>query len=406
MVKETKYYDILGVKPDASENELKKCYRKLALKYHPDKNPDEGERFKLISQAYEVLSNPDKRRIYDQGGEEALQGGGGGGAGFNFSNPMDIFDMFFGGHFGHGRSRGQREKKVEDMAQPMTVTLEELYNGAIKIQPITRNILCEKCKGIGGKEGCVQKCANCKGTGVQVRIQQIGPGMIQQSQSVCHDCQGKGETIPAKDRCKACQGKKIVKNKKDLEVHVDKGMKDGSRIVFSGEGDQEPGLEPGNVVVILDEQEHPIFSRRGANLVMRMELELVESLCGCQKVVKTLDNRNLVISVLPGEAIKHMEYRCVPGEGMPRHKNPFEKGNLIIQFVVHFPEQHFLPSNKLAELEKILPPRPEILVPDGAERAQLIEIDPSRERPSGSSRDHHYDDEEGAGGQSVRCAQQ
>jgi DnaJ family protein A protein 1 len=394
MVKDTKYYDVLGVKPDANESELKKAYRKLALKYHPDKNPNEGERFKLISQAYEVLSNPEKRQLYDEGGEEGLQGGGGG-----MHNPMDIFDMFFGGHFSGG-GRRQKERRGKDVIHQLSVKLEDLYNGTVKKLQLQKNVICDKCQGYGGKEGSVQKCSNCKGTGYQVRIHQLAPGMIQQTQSVCHDCRGEGEYIPAKDRCKHCQGKKVVREKKPLEVHVDKGMKDGQKITFSQEGDQEPGIPAGDIIVVLDEQEHPVFTRKGYHLYMRMELELVEALCGFQKTITTLDNRTLLITVLPGEIIKHMDYRCVPKEGMPHYRNPCEKGNLIIQFIVHFPPQNFLPPAKITELEKLLPPRHECMVPDDAEEATLVEMDPSREQ-QGSARD--YDDDEAGGAHAVKC---
>jgi len=406
MVKETKYYDILEVKPTATDAELKKAYRKLALKYHPDKNPNEGERFKLISQAYEVLSNPDKRRVYDEGGEEALKGGGGGG-GFDFHSPMDIFDMFFGG----GRRRGpERERRGKDVIHQMPVRLEEMYNGATKKLSISKKVVCDKCQGRGGKEGSVQKCNPCRGTGVQVRMHQIGPGMIQQTQSVCPECRGEGEIIPAKDRCKTCQGKKTVQEQKVLEVHIDKGMRDGQKQVFSGEGDQEPGIPPGDVVVVLDEQEHPTFVRKIHHLIMRMELELVEALCGFQKSITTLDNRHLLITVLPGEVIKNGELKCVPGEGMPHHKNPYEKGNLIIQFFVRFPPQNFIPQDKVAQLETFLPPRRECLVPDNAEHATLVELDPTRDqhgRGGGHFRSDSYDDEDMGGPPGgVRCQTQ
>ncbi|KAE8633844.1 hypothetical protein XENTR_v10002115 [Xenopus tropicalis] len=218
MVKETAYYDTLGVKPNATPDEIKKAYRKLALKYHPDKNPKEGEKFKLISQAYEVLSDPKKRDLYDQGGEQAIKEGGMGGG--NFSSPMDIFDMFFG-----GGGRMNREKRGKNVVHQLAVSLNDLYNGTSRKLALQKNVICSKCEGYGGKKGAVEKCTTCKGRGVQVRVQQIGPGMVQQIQSMCSDCHGEGERINQKDRCKQCSGKKVVREKKILEVHINKGMK-------------------------------------------------------------------------------------------------------------------------------------------------------------------------------------
>lgn len=147
MVKETKFYDVLGVKPGCSQDDLKKAYRKLALKYHPDKNPNEGERFKQISQAYEVLSDPEKKQIYDMGGEQALKEGGGGGG---FSSPMDLFDMFFGGGFGGGRDK-RRERRGKNVVHQLSVTLEELYKGCIRKLALQKNIICDKCEGRVGR---------------------------------------------------------------------------------------------------------------------------------------------------------------------------------------------------------------------------------------------------------------
>lgn len=402
MVKETTYYDILGVKPNCTTDELKKAYRKLALKYHPDKNPNEGERFKQISQAYEVLSNPDKRRIYDQGGEQALKEGGAGGSGF--SSPMDLFDMFFGGGFSGGRRRG-RERKGKDVIHQLSVTLEELYRGAVRKLALQKNVICDKCEGRGGKKGAVQTCPTCRGTGMQVQIQQLAPGMIQQIQTVCSECRGQREIIDPKDRCKVCQGRKTVRDRKILEVHVDKGMTDGQKIIFSGEGDQEPELEPGDLVIVLDEKEHELFKRSGNDLIIRLNIELVEALCGFQKVIHTLDDRDIVITVMPGEVTKHGEVKCVLNEGMPMYKNPFEKGQLIIQFLVNFPNR--IPPELIPALENCLPPRPRVEIPELAEECQLMDLDPEQEtrrRRGGHHGNAYEEDDEHPGMNRVQCA--
>ncbi|KAM3967235.1 dnaJ heat shock protein family (Hsp40) member A4-like [Aphomia sociella] len=399
MVKETTYYDILGVKPNCTTDELKKQYRKLALKYHPDKNPNEGEKFKQISQAYEVLSNPEKRRIYDQGGEQALKEGGVGASGF--SSPMDLFDMFFGGGFSGGRGRRGRERKGKDVIHQLSVTLEELYRGAVRKLALQKNVICDKCEGRGGKKGAVQTCPTCRGTGMQVQIQQLAPGMIQQIQTVCSECRGQREIIDPKDRCKVCMGRKTVRDRKILEVHVDKGMTDGQKIVFGGEGDQEPDLEAGDLIIVLDEKEHDTFKRSGDDLILRLNIELVEALCGYQKVIRTLDDRDIVITVMPGEVTKHGDVKCVLNEGMPMYKNPFEKGQLIIQFLVNFPER--IPHEVIPALENCLPPRPRVEIPECAEECHLMDLDPDQENRR--RRAHHgnaYDEQPGM--ERVHCA--
>lgn len=408
MVKETGFYDILDVKPTATDAELKKAYRKLALKFHPDKNKEQGaeEKFKQISMAYEVLVDPKKRELYDKGGEEALKGGGPG----DFHSPMDIFDLFFGGGGRRGGGGRGGPRKGKDVIHQLKVPLEDMYNGSTRKLALQKNVICNKCEGRGGKEGAVQKCGNCRGTGMYVRIQALGPQMVQQIQSVCGDCRGEGQIIDPRHRCKNCQGKKIVKERKILEVHIDKGMKDNQQIRFSGEGDQDPDLEPGDIVIVLDEQEHERFRRRGNDLIMTMQLELVEALCGFQKTVTTLDNRVLVITSLPGEVVKHEAVKCVMGEGMPIYRDPFEKGRLIIQFGVSFPPNNFLPAKSLETLESVLPSREEVMIPDGAEECSLQDFDPSTHARHGYNRGgqeaYDSDDDQHAGGQRVQCASQ
>lgn len=397
MVKETTFYDVLGVKPGCAQEDLKKAYRKLALKYHPDKNPNEGERFKQISQAYEVLSNPDKKRIYDQGGEQALKEGGMGSNGF--SSPMDIFDMFFGGGLG-GRSGRRRERKGQDVIHQLSVSLEELYNGTVRKLALQKNVICDKCDGIGGKKSSVEGCSSCHGSGMQVQIQQLGPGMLQHLQTVCADCRGQGERINPRDRCKQCMGKKTIRDRKILEVHVDRGMVDGQKIVFSGEGDQEPGLDPGDIVILLEEKEHDVFKRSRNDLIMRMHIELVEALCGFQKVIRTLDGRDLVITSLPGTVTKTGDLKCIQNEGMPMYKDPFTRGRLIIQFAVDFPKS--IDPAVVPTLEKCLPPREEVMIPDGAEDCVLMDLDPEQESRRKDQRQAYEEDE--GGPSRVQCA--
>ncbi|KAJ8385270.1 hypothetical protein AAFF_G00191470 [Aldrovandia affinis] len=399
MVKETGFYDMLGVKSSASAEELKKAYRKLALKYHPDKNPTEGEKFKQISQAYEILSDTQKREVYDRGGEKAIKEGGTGGGG-GFTSPMDIFDMFFG-----GGGRMHRERKGKNMVHTLSVSLEELYNGSTRKLCLQKNIICDRCEGRGGRKEAVEMCPCCQGTGVQVQFKILG-SMLQQVSTICMACHGQGQRFSQKDKCKACGARKILRQKKSLEVHIDRGMKDGQKIIFHGEGDQEPGLEPGDVIIVLDQRTHPVFNREGEHLTMSMELQLVEALCGFRKPVQTLDNRTLLITSHPGEPIRPGSRKCIINEGMPLHRQPFEKGRLIIVFTVVFPEKNFLPLNNLKVLERYLPGRmeeedSESMDDDLYIYADLEDCDLSRERRR--HRVHDVEDEDFHSRGGIQC---
>ncbi|XVF22812.1 hypothetical protein REPUB_Repub12eG0203200 [Reevesia pubescens] len=353
----TKYYEVLGVPKTASQDELKKAYRKAAIKNHPDKGGD-PEKFKELSQAYEVLSDPEKREIYDQYGEDALKEGMGGGDPSH--NPFDIFESFFGGGAfgGGGSSRGRRQKRGEDVVHTLKVSLEELYNGTTKKLSLSRNALCSKCKGKGSKSGASSTCYGCQGTGMKITRRQIGLGMIQQMQHVCPECRGSGEVISDRDRCPQCKGNKVTQEKKVLEVHIEKGMKDGQKITFEGQADEAPDTATGDIVFLLQLKKHPKFDRKFDDLYVEHKLSLTEALCGFQFALTHLDGRQLLIKSNPGEVIKPGQYKAINDEGMPHHQRPFMKGRLFIHFNVDFPESGVISPEQCRTLETILPMRP------------------------------------------------
>jgi len=406
----TRYYEILGVSRNASPDELKKAYRKAAIKNHPDKGGD-SEKFKELAQAYEVLSDPEKREIYDQYGEEALKEGMGGGGGGH--NPFDIFESFFGSGaspFGGSSSRGsRRQRRGEDVVHAMKVSLEDLYNGTSKKLSLSRNILCPKCKGKGSKSGASSKCPGCQGSGVRVTIRQLGP-MIQQMQHACSDCKGSGETINDKDRCGQCKGEKVVHDKKVLEVHVEKGMQTGQKITFQGEADEAPDTITGDIVFVLQAKEHPKFKRKGDDLYVEHSLNLTEALCGFQFVLTHLDNRQLLVKSSTGEIIKPGQTKAIDDEGMPMYQRPFMKGKLYINFSVDFPDSLSLEQCK--GLEAVLPPKTSNKLTemelDECEETTLhdVSIEEEMRRKQQGQQEAYDDDEDMHDGPRVQCAQQ
>nr|ACN39991.1 unknown [Picea sitchensis] len=410
----TKYYDILGVSKSATPDELKKAYRKAAIKNHPDKGGD-PEKFKELAQAYEVLSDPEKREIYDQYGEDALKEGmGGGGASHN---PFDIFESFFGGSFGGssfggGSSRGRRQKQGEDVVHPLKVSLDDLYNGTSRKLSLSRNVICSKCKGKGSKSGASGRCIGCQGSGMKVSIRQLGPGMIQQMQHVCPDCRGSGETISDKDKCGQCKGSKVVQDKKVLEVHVEKGMQHGQRIVFQGEADEAPDTITGDIVFVLQLKDHSKFKRKGDDLYVEHTLNLTEALCGFQFPLTHLDGRQLLIKSSPGEIIKPSQYKAINDEGMPQYQRPFMKGRLYIHFNVEFPESGALSPEQCKALESILPPRPAGYMTDmeldECEETTLhdVNIEDELRRKQQQQQQEAYEEDDEPQGHRVQCAQQ
>ncbi|KAH9626070.1 hypothetical protein KSS87_011377 [Heliosperma pusillum] len=407
----TKYYQVLGVQSNATPDELKKAYRKAAIKNHPDKGGD-PEKFKELAQAYEVLSDPEKRKIYDEYGEDALKEGMGGGGGMH--DPFDIFSSFFGGSpfGGGGSSRGRRQRRGEDVIHPLKVSLEDLYGGTTKKLSLSRNVICSKCTGKGSKSGASMTCGGCQGTGMKVSIRQLGPSMIQQMQHPCNECKGTGESISDKDRCPQCKGDKVVPEKKVLEVVVDKGMQNGQKVTFAGEADEAPDTTTGDIVFVLQQKEHPKFKRKGQDLFYEHTLSLTEALCGFRFVLTHLDGRQLLIKSNPGEVIKPDQFKAVDDEGMPIFQRPFMKGKLYIHFSVEFPES--LSLDQVAALETVLPPKPSMQLSemelDECEETTMhsvnIEEEMKRKQAQAQQEAYDEDDDEPHGGQRVQCAQQ
>lgn len=406
----TRYYELLQVHKDASADELKKAHRKLALKLHPDKGGD-PDKFKEINEAYDTLKDPEKRRIYDEYGEDAIKegmGSGGGGGGM-----ADIFEMFGGGG---GGSRGP--KKSEDVVHKLSASLEEMYTGATKKLSLSRSVPCDPCKGSGARSGRKYECTTCRGTGVQVMMRPIGPGMVQQIQQRCSSCNGTKFSVPPSDKCPSCNGKALVSEKKTFEVHIEQGMKNGAKIVLRGEaGCSEPGLPPGNVVLVVQQKEHELFKRAGADLVIKKDINLTEALCGTIFTIKHLDGRHLRVTMPPGEVIKPDTFKRVVDEGMPVNGRPHLKGNLYIQFSVNFPDR--LDKTIVASLLRVLPPVPvesdmdEDDIHDVMNLPTVHDIEDELKgranmtRGGGGGEAYDDEDDEGHGGaQRVQCAQQ
>jgi len=412
MVKETEYYDRLGVSPEATISEIKKAYRKMALKLHPDRNPGDKtaeEKFKALGEAYDVLSDEKKRKLYDRYGKKGLEEGG-----FETRNARDIFSAFFGpGMFGEDDEDAGGPRRGDDSVNPLNVTLEDLYNGKKAHMAITRNILCTKCHGTGTKSGKSRpKCKACNGRGIRV-ITRTSGFFSQTQQTYCPDCHGRGEVVDEKDKCPSCNGDQVVSDRKILEIVVEPGMKDNQRITFAGESDQAPDMEPGDVIFVIRTKEHPRFKRSGNDLIMMQSITLVEALTGFEFTFEHLDKRNIVVKSAPEQVVKPGDVMAIPEMGMPVYGRPYTWGRMLVKFNVIFPLFSEV-QPKLEEIRKCLP-GPASKVEDTEmsdskpETVTLEPFDPNadrQQRRSGEVYEEDDSDDEQPRGQRVQCAQQ
>jgi len=287
------YYEILGVAKDASDDDLKKAYRRLAMKYHPDRNPDDAdaeEKFKEAKEAYEVLSDPEKRAAYDRFGHAGVSGAGGGGAGGGaegfggFGGFSDIFGDIFGDMFGGGRGGGRRAHRGADLRYALDLSLEDAAAGTTVTIKVPSKSECGTCDGSGAKPGTSKsKCTTCGGMG-QVRMQQ---GFFSVTQP-CPDCGGEGEKID--QPCTDCRGTGFQRQEKNLEVNIPAGVDSGDRIRLSGEGEPgEYGGPRGDLFVEVRLQSHPIFERDGDDLRCEVPISITQAALGDSVTVPTLE---------------------------------------------------------------------------------------------------------------------
>lgn len=379
----TELYETLGVEKSASAGEIKKAYRKLALQKHPDKGGD-PEEFKKIQASYEVLKDDEKRQKYDQYGLEGLEEGGGGG------DADDIFSALFGGRRRGGGQRGPR--KGPDVKHPLKVSLEDLYAGKTAKLAINRDKII----------GDAKMCTDCNGRGVIVRLRQIGPGMVQQIQQPCDTCGGTGYKV------------KKQKERTVLEVNIEKGMYNGDKIRFAGMSDEQPNVEAGDVIFVLQEKDHAMFKRKGSDLLLQKDVTLLEALTGYEFVIPHLDGRTIVVRSKPGEIVRPEAaqgepfIKCVEGEGMPKkNTGGLEKGRLFIYYRIVFPTEGSLSDAAVAALRTALPAPAASPAYDENEvdiyttaRVDLRDFG----KKDAQERDAYDSDEEG-GGRNVQCQQ-
>ena len=345
------YYEVLEVSRSASVDEIKKAYRKLAIKYHPDRNPGDAEaeaKFKEAAEAYDVLHDPQKRQQYDQFGFDAPGGGFGGGNPFGGAGGFsmdDIFSMFgdvFGGHgggFGGFGGGGQQAPKYRgsDLRLKVRLSLQEVATGVTKKFKVRKDVTCEHCHGTGAEGGSgTETCPNCHGSGVEIRTQQSMFGMIQ-TQTACHVCGGEGTII--KNKCTHCQGEGVVKGEEVVEINIPAGVAEGMVVNVPGKGNagKHNGMT-GNIQVYIEEEPNETFVRDGQNVIYNLLLDFPTAVLGGQVEIPTIDGSNVKIKIEPGtQPGKTLRLR---GKGLPAVQGYGTGiGDLVVHISIYVPKE-------------------------------------------------------------------
>ena len=357
------YYEVLGVDKNASEEDIKKAYRKIAIKYHPDRNPgskEAEEKFKEAAEAYDVLHDPQKRQQYDQFGFDGPMGGFGGfnGGGFSMDDIFSMFGDVFGGRGGFssfggfgGSSRQPAQHRGSDLRLKVRLSLQEVATGVTKKFKVRKDVTCSHCHGTGAEDGSgTETCPTCHGSGVVTRTTQSLFGMMQ-TQSVCPTCQGEGKII--KNKCHECHGTGIVKGDEVVEIKIPAGVAEGMVVNVPGKGNAaiHNGI-PGNIQVFIEEEPNSTFVRDGSNLIYNLLLDFPTAALGGTAEIPTVDGSKVKIKIEPGTQpgktlrLRDKGLREVQGYGR-------DTGDLIVNISIYVPKELSKDEKKaLEEMQK------------------------------------------------------
>ncbi|MFB6159045.1 MAG: molecular chaperone DnaJ [Candidatus Nanohalobium sp.] len=326
------YYELLGVDEDASQDEIKKAYRKKAKKYHPDSNSEEAdeEKFKKINKAYDVLSDEDKRKKYDRFGKQGVEGHAGRGQRQAASNFQDLFEEIFGGG-GFGGGRRRRQGRGQDMKMSTTVTLEDAYSGVEKTFEVERKQQCPECGGSGAENGETSTCPECNGQG---RVRKIEQSIFGRTQTVqeCPKCNGTGE-IP-EEKCSECSGEGLTDQKETISVDIPPGVKDGQRLKLNGKGHESRNGRNGDLYLIVHVEEDELIERRDSDLYTTLKVGAGDAALGKEAKIQHPEGKlkiEIPEGTQPGQVLR------VQNKGMPSQRRRRKKGDLYLKIDVQIP---------------------------------------------------------------------